>query len=241
MVLFIYLENIFKYLHCLEQAIFENNYNSALKTGQSLLETKNELKIDTIIKDVGKINKETDEGFTRIVSIINSLKNFAHIDNHNRPVIYNLNEGVENRLQILQNEIKYVAEVEKKLSPLPSIECYGGEINQVLLNILLNAAQAIKSEKKNIVGKISVTTECQDEFIVCTITDNGPGIPEQILNKIFDPFFTTKDIGEGTGLGLSISYDIIQKHHGKLLVQSTVSGGTTFTILLPKISDLEKL
>jgi signal transduction histidine kinase len=148
-------------------------------------------------------------------------------------VMYDLNQGIEHTLKILQHEIKYTAEIEKKLTQLPRIECFGGEINQVLLNIIMNALQAIKDEKKSGLGKIIISTEFLNDKLICKISDNGPGIPQEIMSKIFDPFFTTKDVGHGTGLGLSISYDIIRKHNGELSVESKMGAGATFTLTLP--------
>lgn len=135
-----------------------------------------------------------------------------------------------------RNEIKYDADVRTELSEIPLIFCHGGQVNQVLLNILVNAAQAIKSQKRGDGdrGTITVRTRACESGVVCEIADDGPGIAPEHLTKIFEPFFTTKAPGKGTGLGLSVSYDIIvHKHKGKLLVDSTVGHGTTFTIELP--------
>jgi len=133
-----------------------------------------------------------------------------------------------------------------EISEVPPIICNTGQINQVLLNILMNAAQAIKSEERDDKGKITIKTYATDDDVICEISDDGPGIEPDKLQKIFDPFFTTKPVGMGTGLGLSISYDIIViKHKGVLLVDNSAGKGTTFTIKLPiakkeQENDLEK-
>jgi signal transduction histidine kinase len=145
-----------------------------------------------------------------------------------------INTGFESTLVVAWNKIKYVADVRKDLNDVPQIHARGGEINQVILNILVNAAQAIADQNRSEKGVISVHTESNDEWVTMTIRDDGPGIPREILQKVFDPFFTTKEPGKGTGLGLSISYDIIvNKHKGKLSVKSLPGKGTVFIIALP--------
>jgi len=147
---------------------------------------------------------------------------------------YDLNEGIKATLVVTRNAIKYDADVETDLSQLRLIYCHSGQINQVLLNILVNAAQAIKTQERDDRGTITIRTYASDDGVVCEISDDGPGIPAEVVSKIFDPFFTTKPPGKGTGLGLSVSYGIIvNKHNGELLVDSTVGEGTKFTIKLP--------
>jgi len=127
-----------------------------------------------------------------------------------------------------------VAEVTESFGEIPKIYARGGELNQVVLNILVNAAQAIEGQKRSEKGTIKIATKLSGSYVIILISDDGPGIPAEILSRIFDPFFTTKEPGKGTGLGLSISYDIIvTKHKGKLSVESEVGKGTTFKIELP--------
>ncbi|MFQ5572563.1 MAG: sensor histidine kinase, partial [Rhodothermales bacterium] len=135
---------------------------------------------------------------------------------------------IEATLKVVWNELKYKCEVHKRLQPLPRIHCYPGQLNQVFMNLLVNAAQAIEEQ-----GEIVIEAEVVEADVVIRISDTGKGIPPENLEKLFNPFFTTKAIGEGTGLGLSISYGIIQKHHGRIEVESEVGRGTTFTIYLP--------
>lgn len=145
---------------------------------------------------------------------------------------FDINKGIADTLTIAQNEIKYVATVTCNLGEVPTVKAKSGEVCQVLLNIIINAVQAIK--EKGINGEILIKTYFDEDYINCEISDNGGGIPAEYINKIFEPFFTTKPVGSGTGLGLSISHDIIvNKHNGKLSVISDLGKGTTFTVSLP--------
>jgi len=229
----IYFDKILEYARAIEQAFSKTEEYRQLGAENPIAVEKKRLKIDKIIGDLGNLNAETKDGFDKIISIINSLKNFSHVDSAQKITLYNLNSGIEDTLRILHNEIKYVATVEKNLSELPPIECFGGEINQVLLNVILNAAQAIKAQKRKTTGKITVSTSYRDGFVYCSIGDDGPGIPADIRDKIFDPFFTTKGPGVSTGLGLNIAYDIVTKHKGSLTVKDTKGSGATFELKLP--------
>ena len=138
--------------------------------------------------------------------------------------------GLKSTLNIARNQLKNRADVRLELGDLPLIECAPSQIDQVFLNLIVNAAQAMPEGK---MGLIDIRTHCNDQQAWIEVQDNGPGIPPEILKKIFDPFFTTKDPGTGTGLGLSVSQNIIQQHGGTLAVDSTVGVGTTFTVTLP--------
>jgi len=235
-----YMRNIRGYLEQLELLARETAADTGRNQTGVLDKLKDRFKIDVILQDFNELYNDMNEGFERISSIVNGLKNFSYIDKVQKRGRYDLNKGINDTLQILNNELKYTAKVEKNLSPLPEIECFGGEINQVLLNIILNAAQAIRSQKRKSPGKINISTKAEGNFILCAIADDGPGIPDENIDKIFDPFFTTKEIGEGTGLGLNISYDIITKHQGEFGVQSREGGGAVFTIKLPVVFHLEE-
>ena len=217
-----------------------------LDIADTINKTWNEMKIDFILEDLPTLFNDSKEGIGRITSIVQNLRDFSRVEQPENFEIYNINDGIRSTLVVAQNEIKYNADVEMEISEVPPIICNTGQINQVLLNILMNAAQAIKSEERDNKGKITIKTYATDDDVICEISDDGPGIEPDKLQKIFDPFFTTKPVGMGTGLGLSISYDIIViKHKGVLLVDNSAGKGTTFTIKLPiakkeQENDLEK-
>jgi two-component system, NtrC family, sensor kinase len=187
-----------------------------------------------VFSEFDTIFAESADGFSRIMRIVGNLKNFSRVDQGGGLELYDVNGGIESTLVVAWNEIKYVAEVRKSLGDIPRIKARGGELNQVILNILVNAAQAIEEQKRPGKGLIDIETLVLGDRVRIIIRDNGPGIPDTIRTRIFDPFFTTKEPGKGTGLGLSISYDIIvTKHGGRLEVESEPGRGTTFIIELP--------
>jgi PAS domain S-box-containing protein len=192
------------------------------------------MKMDFVLEDIQELFSDSKEGLERVTTIIENLRDFSRIDQTDSFGEYNINDGINTTLAVARNTIKYDAEVKTELSEVPVVFCNASQINQVFLNIILNAVQAIKTQEKGEKGVITIRTCSTEDEVVCEITDNGPGIPAEIISKIFDPFFTTKPAGKGTGLGLSISYDIIvNKHKGKILVDSTVGKGAKFTIKLP--------
>ncbi|WP_346355402.1 PAS domain S-box protein [Azotosporobacter soli] len=196
-----------------------------------------EKSVGFILTDFEEICRDAKEGIARASEIITALRAFSRVDSDGKVDEYDLNEGVRTTLMIARNETKYVATVELKLMEVPAVLALGGQINQVILNIVVNAAQAIKSaEIKD--GKICVTSEYDEKYVRCSISNNGPAIPEKIRARIFEPFFTTKPVGQGTGIGLSLSYDIIvNRHKGNLYFNSTEQNGTTFVIELPITSN----
>lgn len=189
-------------------------------------------KMNKIYQDLSNVIDETTDGIQRINTIVKSLLSFSRNGAYNEFEDYDFNRGIKDTITISRNEIKYHAKIVENLGELPVIYAKPGEINQVLLNVIMNAVYAIKT--KDIEGVISICTYSLDNYVCCQIQDNGGGIPEEYLSHIFEPFFTTKPIGTGTGLGLSISYDIIvNKHKGKIDVKCDTGVGTTFTLFLP--------
>jgi len=207
---------------------YEEKETADIKT---LLEEINSLKKDYnigyILGDLKAAVEESVEGAEKIRRIVNDLKDFSRVD---KPEIKpaNINDGIEKTLNIIWNELKYKAEVIKEFGDIPEIECDIQRLEQVFMNILLNAAQAIEKQ-----GIIRIKTCIADSSVVIQISDTGKGIPKKDIEKIFDAFYTTKELGKGTGLGLSISYKIIKEHNGIIGVESEVGKGTTFTIKLP--------
>jgi two-component system NtrC family sensor kinase len=191
-------------------------------------------KLDYILGDLKPLFAETGEGVGRVANIVKALLLFSRADHQEVFGEYDLNAGIRNTLIVARNELKYAAVVEEELGELPPIEAVGGRVNQVLLNILLNAAQAIASKQAGTPGVIRIRSWRDRDSVFCSIEDNGPGIPEEIHKDIFNPFFTTKPVGQGTGLGLSISYDIVVNgHNGSITVDSAAGSGAKFTIRLP--------
>lgn len=187
-----------------------------------------------IIDDLSELFSETKIGLDRVTEIVKSLRNFSRVDNFDGYEPYNLNNGLKDTLIIVNNMIKYNTHLTVDYGEIPEIEALGNQLNQVLLNIIVNAKDAIVERLGDTMGDIFIKTYIEGDNVVCSIKDNGSGISDDNLNKLFNPFFSTKKIGEGLGLGLSVSYDIIvNKHNGILDVISEVGSGTEFKISLP--------
>ncbi len=193
-----------------------------------------EFDIEFIVDDVPKIISSMEEGAERIRQIVVSLRNFSRLDESEVKNI-NINEGIDSTLLILNYRFINQIEIIKKYEKVPLLKCYPASLNQVFMNILSNAIDALLEDTgKNEDKKITIETEViHNKEIQIKIIDNGPGIPAKIKDKIFDPFFTTKPVGQGTGLGLSICYQIIEKHNGKIVVISEPGQGTEFRLSLP--------
>lgn len=199
-----------------------------LDTLNKLNDLRKKMKIDYILGDIGGLLAESHDGAERVRRIVQDLKSFSHVDDVQcKP--FSINECLASTLNMARNEIKYIADVEQKYDPdLPLLNCYPQQLNQVFMNILVNAAHAMEGH-----GVISIKTMREADDVVVRISDTGKGIAPENLSRIFEPFFTTKEVGKGTGLGLSISYDIVKKHGGVMTVESEVGAGTTFIIRLP--------
>jgi len=180
-----------------------------------------------VTEDLAKLLNSQKQAADRIRNIVLSLRNFSRLDQGEVKTV-RLEEGLDSTLQMLYHNYKDRIAVEKDYTLNEMVECYAGELNQVFMNILANAIQAIPDK-----GSIIITTAKVNDQAVVSIADTGIGIPDEIKQKIFDPFFTTKDVGDGTGLGLSISYGIIEKHQGTLTVESELNRGTRFIIAIP--------
>lgn len=181
-----------------------------------------------ITKDMPVLLEETSKGLIRVRDIVKGLREFSHSDPRQAMVTCDINELINSTLNIAKSQFKYHADVVLELQPLPDILCDKGKIGQVLLNLIINASQALVDR-----GHIKVRTRVVGDAIEIDVEDDGIGIPEQDLKKIFDPFYTTKPVGEGTGLGLAICFNIMQEHDGSIEVKSTVGVGTTFTLKIP--------
>ena len=199
-----------------------------------LTRMEKELSVDMLLDDLPEIFAESERGFERISTIIGSMRNFSFRHAIDQRVPFDINKGIRDTLVIARNEYRYFAKVETDLDDLPSVPCNPEQINQVFLNLIINSAHAIASQKRDKKGRISIRTSADSSTVSCVIADDGPGMDTDTMRRIFEPFFTTKEPGKGTGLGLSISYDIItNKHGGSLDVRCPPEGGSVFTIRLP--------
>ena len=199
----------------------------ACRAGQADEAAFRRLEFDYIRDDVVALLRESQEGLDRVKKIVANLKSFSHVG-ESEWLEADLNAGVESALSVAWHELKYKTEVVREYGTLPPVPCIAAQINQVVLNLLVNAAQAIETQ-----GRITVRTGCDDAWAWIEVADTGRGMPPDVQKRIFDPFFTTKPVGQGTGLGLSISYDIVRKHGGRIDVHSVPGEGSTFRIWLP--------
>lgn len=194
---------------------------------EALLTLKDNLELEFLQQDMEDIIKESLEGVSRVKHIVQDLKDFSHV-NEATWESADLHRGLDSTLNIVHNDLKYKAEVIKEYGELPLVDCLPSQLNQVFMNLLVNAGHAIETQ-----GKIFIRSGCADDQVWVEIEDTGSGIDEEHLKRIFDPFFTTKEIGKGTGLGLSLAYGIIEKHNGRIEVDSEIGRGTRFRIHLP--------
>jgi signal transduction histidine kinase len=189
--------------------------------------------LDYALENVPSAMERSLDGLKRVTTIVRSLKEFAHPDQKEMTPV-DLNQAIESTLVICNHAYKLVADIETDLQPLPPVTCHAGEINQVILNIVINAAHAIESTVKTTGGRGMIRIRSLPELhdVIVSIADSGSGIPAEIQDRIFDPFFTTKEVGKGTGQGLAIARSVIEKHGGRLTFESS-ERGTTFTVRLP--------
>ena len=187
------------------------------------------LDLEFLSEDLPDLLRETRDGLDRVTKIVRDLKDFSRVDTTDAWELADLVAGLESTLNIVQNEVKYKATIERALVALPAVVCRPSEINQVFMNLLVNAAQAIPER-----GVIRLASGFDDEQVWIEVADTGKGMTTEVRNRIFEPFYTTKPVGEGTGLGLSLSYTIVQKHQGRIDVDSEPGRGTTFRITLPR-------
>jgi signal transduction histidine kinase len=197
--------------------------------------------IDFLLEDLPELIDESQKGLDRIAKIVNSMRNFARTSDEDTTEYFDINNLIDEVLMIVNNEVKYNAVVEKEYENCPLIYGNKGEIEQVFVNLVVNASQAIK-ESGDSIGTITIKTEPICQGVLISVRDTGKGIDPQFIHKVFDPFFTTKPVGQGTGLGLSISHSIIvEKHGGELKVESELGVGTCFYIELPLAKTTTKL
>ena len=223
-----YLQKMGKYIDLLGKIIDKVPQNT-LHAMKADYVQRNQLEM--VLSDCPELVAESLEGADRVMAIVKSLKEFSHVDSTDWQEA-DITQGIESTLRILSNELKYKAEVVRHYAPnLPHIYCQPMQLNQVFMNLLVNAAQAIET-----FGKIEVSVREVDNALEIKVQDIGSGIAPEHLKRIFEPFFTTKPVGKGTGLGLSLSYSIIHRHQGQIKVTSELGKGTCFTLHLPLLT-----
>jgi signal transduction histidine kinase len=223
------IEDIKSLLGKYEQLEHAEDFKSGL---QEIKLFRQEIDIDYIHEEITSLIKGIEDGATRTAEIVTGLRTFSRLDESDLKSV-DLHEGLESTLVLLRTNIPKNVTVIRHYGTLPKIECYAGKINQVFMNILTNAFNAIKTHSDGREEFVTITTREENGQAVISIKDTGPGMTQEVKEKIFDPFFTTKDVGEGTGLGLSIVFSIIEKHNGRINVISSPGEGAEFIIYLP--------
>ena len=220
-----YLRSLFTVIEAYERALRAPDPKTLIP---EIDDIRDRLDIDFISRDLPQLMAESREGIERVTRIVRDLKDFSYSGRDESWKLVDLHSGLESTINIIWNELKYKVELHREFGQLPLVECLPSELNQVYMNLLLNAGHAIAER-----GVITVRTGVEGEHVWVEFQDSGGGISPELRQRIFDPFFTTKPVGSGTGLGLSISYSIINKHNGRIDLDSTPGVGSTFRIVLP--------
>lgn len=220
-----YVSDLFRLLD--SYAVLEAAVPTSHPAHAQVTALKQSIDLAFLREDLTTLISESREGLIRVKEIVQDLKDFSHVDKTEWEWA-DLHKGLDSTLNIVRNEIKYKAKVVREYGTLPQVECLASQLNQVFMNMLVNAAHAIETQ-----GTITVRTGTSDTWVWVEIADTGKGIAAEHLAKIYDPFFTTKPVGKGTGLGLSLAYSIVQKHRGRIEVTSEIGQGTAFKIWLP--------
>jgi PAS domain S-box-containing protein len=203
---------------------------------QEITEIEETADIDYLQEEVPKAFEQTSHGVKQVTELVQGLKGFAHSGTEGEKAASDINNIINNALMVSKNVYKYVAELETNLGDLPPVKVYPGDIGQVVVNLVINAAHSIeeKKGKSQALGKIVISSFLEGKDLIIQVSDTGKGIPEGVRERIFDPFFTTKEVGRGSGQGLAISHTIIhEKHHGEIGFNSVIGEGTTFTVRIP--------
>jgi PAS domain S-box-containing protein len=216
-----YVDSLFELIDSYDKLL------SGTPAAASAEQLKKQADLEFLKEDVVALVKESMDGLKRVKDIVQALKDFSHVG-ETEWQLTDLHQGLESTINIAHNEIKYKATVVKEYGELPLVKCLASQLNQVFMNLIVNAAQAIKDS-----GVITIRTGADNGWVWVSIADSGSGIAPENLSRIFEPFFTTKPVGQGTGLGLSLSYNIVNKHGGRIEVESEMGKGTTFTVYLP--------
>ncbi len=222
-----YIRDLFRVIEAYERA--EHALATTSAHCVEVAEIKKLLDLPYLKEDIPALLNESREGITRVRKIVQDLKDFSRLDSSPDWQFADLRQGLDSTLNIVTNEIKYRADVVKQYDDIPDIECLPSQLNQVFMNLLVNAAHAIEGPR----GTITLRTGRQGDEVWVEVADTGKGIPAELRDRIFDPFFTTKPVGKGTGLGLSLAYGIVRKHNGRFELISEEGKGSTFRLVLP--------
>lgn len=222
-----YVANLLRVINAYEKALRMLPVEFSERRNE-VSEIKQQIDYEFLIKDLPSLLSESREGIERVRKIVQDLRDFSRAGYDEQWTMADLHRGLESTLNIVWNDLKYKCEITREFGDIPPVECLPSQLNQVFLNILVNAGHAIEGR-----GTIRIATGRDNDGVFVEIHDSGKGIAPDHLQRIFDPFFTTKPIGQGTGLGLSLSYSIIRKHHGRIDVHSALGRGTKFRIHLP--------
>ncbi|MDX9994437.1 MAG: response regulator [Rhodocyclaceae bacterium] len=220
-----YVQDIFSLIDAYEQAAAAPEGPQRFAEVRRLRES---IDLDFLRDDIRALLAESQEGIGRVRRIVQDMKDFSRVDNRDWQW-HDLHQGIESTLNIARNEWKYHCTIERQFAAIPRIRCLASQLNQVFMNLVVNAAQAIEDK-----GVITITTASVDaDTVSVSIADTGKGMSPEVLAHIFEPFYTTKPVGKGTGLGLSLAWEIVERHHGRIEAVSEPGRGTCFTIFLP--------
>jgi two-component system, NtrC family, sensor kinase len=222
-----YITNLLRLIAAYEEAL-HRAYPDNNEQHHQIDAVKQQVDYEFLVKDLPMLLSESREGIERVRKIVQDLRDFSRAGYTEEWTVTDLHRGLDSTLNIVWNDLKYKCDVQRQFGDIPQVECLPSQLNQVFLNILVNAGHAIEGK-----GTIKIATGRDGANVFIEISDTGRGIPEENVARIFDPFFTTKPVGQGTGLGLSLSYSIVRKHAGRIEVSSKVGSGTTFRIILP--------
>lgn len=228
-----YLEDVFRAFD--SYAKIEQRCAAQPELARELNAVRDSADLEFLAEDIPQLLKESAEGINRVRKIVADLKDFSRSDASTDWEWADLHACLESTLNIAHNELKYCAQVKREYGQLPPVRCLPSQLNQVFLNLLVNAGHAIEQPP----GTITIRTGCRDQQAWIEIGDTGKGMSAETQAKIFDPFFTTKPIGQGTGLGLSLAYGVIEKHHGRIEVESTLGVGSVFRVVIPVEQEAE--
>jgi two-component system, NtrC family, sensor kinase len=230
-----YLRNLKEFSDTMEELISLDKYNDINDFKSVVKESKRKLKLDFMIEDIGEMIFESKEGALKMRKIVEGIRSFARKDN-DELVESVMADILESALLIGANQVKYVATIEKNYQHIPPCNVVPAQLTQVFLNLIVNAAQAMKDKLKdgnNSMETLVLSIKSDETHAIVEVKDSGSGIKTEHLNKIFEPYFTTKAVGEGTGLGLHIAYNIVKAHEGEIEVESVLGVGTTFMVKIP--------